>query len=31
MFAFTIHLIHLADYFKQKKSKKQKDSKTKDL
>lgn len=30
MFGFTIYLMHLADYLKQKKSKKQKDSKTKD-
>ena len=30
MFGFTIYLMHLADYFKQKKSKKQKDNKTTD-
>ena len=30
MFGFTIYLMYLADYFKQKKSKKQKDYKAKD-
>jgi hypothetical protein len=31
MFGFTIYLMYLADYFKQKKSKKQKANKAKDL